>query len=412
MGLCSASAAGFAVQYLCAFPGAQAAIARFLNLDTLASITDATLPGPAGSPSVPISISWVLSLVVSLGTVVVGITSLQWIREYLSDSRLGPKEGLAFRQMRYDGLMFWKVPFIISILPTLLVFSILLFFHGLLLFLYSLNKVVAIVIAAPIGVVWVFMMFATMLPALQCIFMSQERIRGHQCPYKSPQARLFAWFAFWFSVLVIRMLRRLGWKAEFLEKKQEFLENLLKGGLDWVSFDTTWQHERLMVSSDKSQEHEGQDIAQALAWLSRTGTHSVQGIHTLYSSLRDVHPATALETIRKLVPGYDISYFPLQCGHDHRHDVVLKDLIGAVLLGYSVCNNHQLHRPFFYHRVELFIRLANSLEVGILGKELSDTRALVAKYFTGGSIINPFSEDQDYAEVPNSMSLNGSYLEH
>jgi len=418
VGLCSASAAGFAIQYLCAFnPGPQVAIARFLSLDT--SITDAS-PGPAGpppGPSVPISISWVLSLVVSLGTVVVGITCLQWIREYLSDSRLGPKEGLAFRQMRYDGLMFWKVPFIISILPTLLLFSILLFFHGLMLFLYSLNKVVAIVIAAPVGIVWVFMTFATMLPALQCIFMSEERVRGHQCPYKSPQARLFAWFAFWFSVLVIRMLRGLGWKAEFLQKKQTFLENLIEGGLDWVSFDTTWQHERLMVPSDKSQEREGKDIAQAMAWLSRTGTHSVQGIHALYSSLRDVHPATALETIRKLVPGDYISDFSLQCGHDHRHDVVLKDLIGAVLLGYSVRNNHQLQRPFFDHRVELFIRIANSLVVGILGEELRDTRALVEKYFTppftgAVTIISPFSKDQDYAEVPNGVPLNTSRLEH
>jgi hypothetical protein len=354
----------------------------------------------------------VLSLVVSLGTVVVGITCLQWIREYLSDSRLGPKEGLAFRQMRYDGLMFWKVPFIISILPTLLLFSILLFFHGLLWFLYSLSKVAAIVTAVPIGIVWAFMLFATMLPALQCIFMSEKRAREHQCPYKSPQARLFAWFAFWFSILVIRMLRRLGWKGEFLERKQTFLENLLKGGLDWVSFDTAWQRERLREPSDKSQESEGHDISQALVWLSRTGTRSVEGICALYSSLRDVHPVTALKTIRKLVPENCLSEFSLQCGHDHRHDVVLKDLMGAVLLGYSVCNNRQLQGPFFNHRVELFIRIANSLVDGTMGEELRDTRALV-EYFMGAiTIISPFSEDQDYAEVPIGVLGNTSPLEH
>ena len=386
MGLCSAPAAGFAVQYL-ATPASAA-------------------------PSVPVSILWVLSLVVSLGTVVVGITSLQWIREYLSDSRLGPKEGLAFRQMRHDGLIFWKVRFIISILPTLLLFSILLFLHGLLLFLYSLNRVVANAVAVPIGVVWVFMGFATMLPALQCIFMGEERVRGHQCPYKSPSARLFAWFAFWFSILVIRMLRWLGWKAESLKKKQTFLENLIKGGLDWVSFDTTWQRERLMNPSDKSKGREGCDIPQALAWLSRTGTHSVEGFHALYSSLRDVHPAIALETIKKLVPDDHISDFPLQCGHDHRHDAVLKDLMGAVLLGYSMRNNDHLQAPFFHHRVELFIRIANSL-VGIPGEALSDTRALVEKYFTEDmTIISPFSEDLDYSEVPNGASLNTSRLEH
>ena len=374
-------------------------------------IPNATL-SPA-SPSIAISIFWVLSLAVSLGTIVVGITCLQWIREYLSDSRLGPKEGLAFRQMRYDGLMFWKAPFIISTLPTLLLISIFLFFHGLLLFIYSLNSVAGIVLAVPVGMAWVFTVFATVLPALQCIFMSQERIRGHQCPYKSPQARLFAWFAFWFSVLIVRVLRRLGWRAEFLMKKQEFLENLLKDGLDWVSFDTSWQRARLMEPPYESQEREGHDISRALVWLSRTGTRSLKGIHALNSSLRDVHPATALEAIKKLVPEDHISDFSLKCGHDHRHDSVLKDLMCAVLLGYSVCNNHQLQGPLFDHRVELFIRIANSLVVGILGEELSDTRALVEKYFIGGmTIVNPFSKDQDYAEVSNGVLLNTLRLEY
>ena len=403
MGLCSAPAAGFAVQYLCASPGAPTAISIFLNVS--AGTTDEALPPVA--PSVYISICWVLSLVVTLSAVVVGITCLQWIREYLSDSRLGPKEGLAFRQMRYDGLMDSKVPFIISILPILLQLSILLFFHGLLSFLYPLNKVVTNVVAVPIGLVWVFLVLATILPALQCIFMSEEEVRGYQCPYKSPQARLFAWVAFRFSVLVIRVLRQLGCKAESLKTKQTFLEDLIRGGSDWVSFDMTWQRRRLIESSGGSQEHEGQDIAQALAWLSRTGTHGVEGIKALYSALRDVHPVSGLEAIRKLVPDDPVSEFTLLCGHDHRHDAVLKDIMGAVLLGYSVRNNHQLQGPFFHHRVELFIRIANSLVAETMGEELEDTQELVEKYFTGAlTIINPFSEDQDDAEVPNGTSLN------
>ena len=377
-------------------------MAIFLNLSP--RITDET--PPLAAPSVYISICWVLSLVVTLSAVVVGITCLQWIREYLSDPRLGPKEGLAFRQMRYDGLMFWKVPFIISILPILLQLSILLFFHGLVLFLYPLSKVVANVVAVPIGFLWVFLILANMLPALQCIFMSEEGVRGYQCPYKSPQARLFAWVAFRFSVLVIRVLRQLGYKAESLKTKQAFLEDLIRGRSDWVSFDTTWQRRRLIESSDGSQEHEGLDIAQVLAWLSRTGTHSVEGIKALYSALRDVHPVSGLEAIRKLVPDSPLSGFTLLCGHDHRHDAVLKDIMGAVLLGYSVRNNHQLRVPFFYHRVELFIRIANSLVAGTM---LGDTQELVGKYFTGAvTIINPFSEDQDYAEVPNGGLLNNA----
>ncbi|KIM41791.1 hypothetical protein M413DRAFT_138152 [Hebeloma cylindrosporum] len=409
VGICSAVSAGFSVQYLCSFTGTQAVISRFLHISQ--SMAGTTL-GPEFTPSVPISILWVSSFVVCLGAVIVGITGLQWIREYLSDPRLGPKEGLAFRQIRFDGLMFWKVSFIIDILPILLILSILAFFHGLLLFLNSLNKTVANAIAIPVAVVWVFLGSSIMLPALQCIFTSEERVRGNQCPYKSPQARIFNWVAFWLSILVIRGLRRLGCKAAILEKKQTFLEKLLEGGLDWVSFDATWQRERLMKPSDKSQEREAQDIAPALAWSSNTGGRSVEGIHAIYSSLRDVHPEQGLEAIRKLAPEEFISELSLQCGHDHRHDEVLKDMMGAVLLGYSVRNNHQLQAPLFQHRLELFIRIANSLVMEFPGEERKDTRAMVEKYFTGGvNIINPFSKDQDYAEVPPGMSLNASFVE-
>jgi hypothetical protein len=306
--------------------------------------------------------------------------------------------------MRYDGLVFWKVHFIISILPILLQLSILLFLHGLLRFLYLLNNVVAMVMAVPIGMVWIFMVFATIFPALQCIFLSQERVKGYQCPCKSPQARLFAWVAFWITILAIRALRVV-WKAGFLERKQLFLQKLVRGGLDWVSFDAVWQQERLLC--DISPAHEGHDVAPALAWLARNGIHSDEGIHALYSSFRDVHPATGLETIKKLVPEDHLSTFTLFCSHDHRNDQVLKDVMSAVLLGYLVRNNHQLQAPFLYHRVELFIRIVNSLVQRNTGVEMKDdSRALVEKYFEGTeSSIIPFTVDQDYSKVADGMSF-------
>jgi hypothetical protein len=163
-----------------------------------------------------------------------------------------------------------------------------------------------------------------------------------------------------------------------------------------------WQQERLLDPPDNSQEHEGYDIAPALAWLARKGIHSDEGIHALYSSFRDVHHATALETIKRLVPEDRVSKFTLHCNHDHRHDQVLKDVMSAVLLGYLVRNNHQLQEPFLDHRVELFIRIANSVVQGVELKE--DTRALVEKYLEDAkSSIVPFSVNQDYSKVPNGM---------
>lgn len=117
------------------------------------------LADPRGrAPFVSISILWVNSLV---GTVAVGINCLQWIREYIPDSRkMQMVVAIAVRRVDYtrltpkDGN---KVPFVISIVPIQFLPSI----HGLLLFLYYKRKV-----------------------------------RGHQCPYKYTEARpLSAWDA-------------------------------------------------------------------------------------------------------------------------------------------------------------------------------------------------------------------------
>ena len=81
---------------------------------------------------VRINIVWFLSLTVSLTTVLVGILCLQWLREFQRDAALPHKDAVALRQMRYEGLIQWHVPGILSILPLLLQLSLVLFFIGLL----------------------------------------------------------------------------------------------------------------------------------------------------------------------------------------------------------------------------------------------------------------------------------------
>ncbi|KDR70536.1 hypothetical protein GALMADRAFT_15902, partial [Galerina marginata CBS 339.88] len=94
---------------------------------------------PSGSPvasSIRINIFWFISLVFSLTTVLVGIISLQWLREHQEYPKsLSSKERFALFNMRARGLEAWYVPQVFAALPVLLQFALVLFFVGLVDFL-------------------------------------------------------------------------------------------------------------------------------------------------------------------------------------------------------------------------------------------------------------------------------------
>ncbi|KAF9553579.1 hypothetical protein CPC08DRAFT_594837, partial [Agrocybe pediades] len=89
---------------------------------------------PAAS-SVRVNVLWFMSLVLSLTTVLVGIISLQWIREHQSYPALSPKEVYALLHMRTQSLRQWHVPSIFRTLPILLQIALALFLVGLIDFL-------------------------------------------------------------------------------------------------------------------------------------------------------------------------------------------------------------------------------------------------------------------------------------
>ncbi|KIL61771.1 hypothetical protein M378DRAFT_63912, partial [Amanita muscaria Koide BX008] len=98
------------------------------------------------------------------------------------------------RQMRYDGLFYWKVPVLISFLPMALQTSVLLFFGGILDLLWSLHPTVAAVTTIAVGIVVAALVFTTFAPALQSIrYFHRPKLHAamKQCPYKSPFSWLF-----------------------------------------------------------------------------------------------------------------------------------------------------------------------------------------------------------------------------
>ncbi|KAF8907263.1 hypothetical protein CPB84DRAFT_1744647 [Gymnopilus junonius] len=77
---------------------------------------------------VRVNMFWFMSLSLSLASVSVGILCMQWLSEFQRDS---PLDAISLRQLRYEGLIAWKVPDILMSLPILLYASLILFFIGL-----------------------------------------------------------------------------------------------------------------------------------------------------------------------------------------------------------------------------------------------------------------------------------------
>ena len=154
--------------------------------------------------AIRVNVLWFLSLAFSLTTAIFGIPCAQWLGEYGRDTNIGHMETFAISQMRREGLKKWHVPTILSALSLFLQAALVLFFIGLLDFLWNLNNAtaVAIVISVFCAMAFFFLVVTTIMPAFQFLFCASYQLRVPQCPYKSPQAWAFCRLCFYlFSVL-------------------------------------------------------------------------------------------------------------------------------------------------------------------------------------------------------------------
>ncbi|PPQ87615.1 hypothetical protein CVT25_005800 [Psilocybe cyanescens] len=154
-------------------------------------------PSPS---SIRVNIFWFISLVLSLTTVLVGIISLQWLREHQHYPDLTPRQRYAVYHMRVEGIEKWHVNKIFAALPLLLQCALILFLAGLVDFLRILGEwTLTTPVAVVIGLTLLFLISTTLLPSLQGLslyfHLSSERSRSDgwqdpasQCPYKSPQS--------------------------------------------------------------------------------------------------------------------------------------------------------------------------------------------------------------------------------
>ena len=249
-----------------------------------------------------INVVWFLSLAVSLTTVLVGILCLQWLREFQRDANLPHKDAVALRQMRYDGLTEWHVPSILSILPLLLQLSLVLFFVGLLDLLWSLNTFVAACVSAVVGMVMLFLIATTALPALQQALTSDKHLRVPQCPYKSPQSWLFYRTRRWLCVPLHLFL----WRREPSRHEENF-EPLFGDFFiySWVAYDMRWRRFRAEdLPLDKPTTiRNSDDVVNGLHWINKTVANSVEAIYPVYHCLAELDIPTAVATISEIYLG-------------------------------------------------------------------------------------------------------------
>jgi hypothetical protein len=125
---------------------------------------------------VRVNVCWFVSLLLSLVVALFGIFLKQWMRAYMKWTDVTPeRQAVAIRQFRYRSLEKWHIWAILTLLPTLLQLSVILFLSGLLVFLSSLDQTVAIIMTVLTSIAFFLVAAVTALPVVTWT-----------CPYRSP----------------------------------------------------------------------------------------------------------------------------------------------------------------------------------------------------------------------------------
>ena len=288
-------------------------------------------PFSVSDSAIRINILWFLSLTLSMATALVCILCMQWLREFTTDAARSHKNAIAFRQMRFEGLLAWKVPLILSLLPIFLKFSLVLFFAGVLELLWARNYVVGLTVSVVSGAVMFFRVRTTILPAFQYLFTTDLNLRVVQCPYKSPQS----WGLYRLSLRITRLYRLIiTWSAKIilvfhrhiLVKDIEAQEPVSRpnagssqsGRFDavhrdnnWNDYDIRWPYMRDATffdeeSGEPCRPKGGQDLINGLKWIDQTFSEDIDAVHLIFWCVRDLGTIQAAQMVSELDP--DVSY--------------------------------------------------------------------------------------------------------
>ncbi|CAA7260599.1 unnamed protein product [Cyclocybe aegerita] len=322
------------------------------------------IPFTATLQSIRINILIFLSLVLSLATVLFGILTLQWIREFQRKENVSHVEMLIIRQVRFEGLTKWKVPQIISLLPVLLQTALVLFFAGLIDFLVSIHQTLAIVVGAVVGLTLVLAFTATILPALQslyCLIMFPNN-PGIQCAYKSPQS--WAYFRLIFNPISFLFTTAGKIHREF-EVKNSVIENLtqLANADNWSDYDKIWKV------------HKDADIDAPLAWIATAFTQNLEAVCAIYQCFRDADIGKAWKAYWKIEGEHHLA--PAVEELSQKDQELIRDLISEGAVRHFTAKKELRHsQSLMMHHLELYNRATTS------GARMSDKCMPCVRLFT------------------------------
>ena len=339
---------------LLAFIAAQAAATNSSTLNL--SIP----PFSISSSQVRINAVWFLSLTLSLSTVLIGIMCLQWLREYRRDVALPHKDAIALRQMRYEGLLAWHVPEILSALPVILQSSLLLFFVGILDLLWDRNTIVAASVTVVVGIVITFLIVTSALPALQHALVRDKHLRVSQCPYKSPQS----WLTYNLSHVILWLVDSLN--LHWTNESHRF-HRLLKStaDFDWMSFDMRWRQFRdaeEVIRGTAKNPTDSEDIIHGLQWINNTFTQSVDAVYPIQNCISDLELSAAASTVSGFYLDGLIDDTTLRVMLDDRFSPTehqKRDILSA----YYLHLHKDRHRGLKPSYLEALLRILNSQDV-------------------------------------------------
>lgn len=117
------------------------------------SLSDPTEPFSPPTSSVWVNGLWFLSLVISLSCALLATLLLQWARRYerVAYPRYRPQRRARIRAFYKKGVEKWRIPRAVEVLPMLLHISLFLFFGGLSVFLFGVNRTIFKTVTAWIG---------------------------------------------------------------------------------------------------------------------------------------------------------------------------------------------------------------------------------------------------------------------
>ncbi|TFK68282.1 hypothetical protein BDN72DRAFT_879103 [Pluteus cervinus] len=296
-------------------------------------------PAPPFKPtasSVRINVVWFLSLTLSLGTVLIGVLCLQWLREFRRRTAGPLQHRLARRQMAFDGLDAWRVPEIISSLSLILELALILFLVGLVDLLWMLHHTVAMIVVIPIAILMLFVIITTAIPAVELIL--GERADGRpRCPYRSPQALL--------ACNAITLIRR---ALRFIIPSIPPLPCDQREQTDWGR-GHWWSWDNPCYQFKGHEVH----LARAIEWIQRNFGFTTEIMYNLYHCLTELDDE---ELARFATANY--SQLDVRGGTNHRVDPdVLREFTYLVFLHASVGLGTKTFDPFID---EHYIRVLNS----------------------------------------------------